>query len=87
MRRCGSGIGLELVYKVRGVLGIFRYVSSHDTGTTRGTHHIPRFLYFILDDNEATPRERSDRGHFLSLGKKASSYRGAYRVQLFNESV
>ena len=30
--------------------------------------------------NEARPRERSDRGRFLPLGKKTSSYRGAYRV-------
>ena len=34
--------------------------------------------------NEARPRERSDRGRFLPIGKKASSYRGAYRVPLFN---
>ena len=33
---------------------------------------------------EARPRERSDRGRFLPIGKKASSYRGAYRVPLFN---
>ena len=30
---------------------------------------------------------QSDRGRFLPLGKKASSYRGAYRVPLFNQSV
>ena len=29
-------------------------------------------------------RDRSDRGRFLPIGKKASSYRGAYRVPLFN---
>ena len=34
--------------------------------------------------NEARPRERSNRGHFLPLGKKVSSYRGAYMVPLFN---
>ena len=33
---------------------------------------------------EARPRERSDRGRFLPTGEKASSYRGAYRVPLFN---
>ena len=38
------------------------------------------FFVFI----EARPRERSDRGRFLPLGKKAYSYRGAYRVPLFN---
>ena len=37
------------------------------------------YLYY----NEARPRERSDRGRFLPLGKKASSYRGAYRVPLY----
>ena len=36
--------------------------------------------------DEARARERSDRGpsRFLPIGKKASSYRGAYRVPLFN---
>ena len=34
--------------------------------------------------NEASPRERNDRGRFLSLARKASSYRGSYRVPLFN---
>ena len=33
--------------------------------------------------NEERPRERSDRGRFFPIGKKASSYRGAYRVPLF----
>ena len=37
--------------------------------------------------NETRPRERSDRGFFLPMVKKASSYRGAYRVPLFNLSV
>ena len=36
--------------------------------------------------NEARPRERSDRGRSLPLGKKASSYRGAYRVSLFHKN-
>ena len=35
-------------------------------------------------NNEARPRERSDRGRFVPLGKKASSYRGAYRLPSFN---
>ena len=43
--------------------------------------HVP------LPSNEARPRERSDRGRFLPSGKKASSYRGAYRVPVFNLSV
>ena len=37
--------------------------------------------------NEPRPRERSARGRFLPLGKKASSYRGAYRVPLFKKLV
>ena len=36
---------------------------------------------------EARPRERSNRGRFLPIGKKASSYRGACGVPLFNLSV
>ena len=32
-------------------------------------------------------RERSDRGRFLPIDKKASSCRGAYRVPLLNSSV
>ena len=34
--------------------------------------------------NEARPRERSDRGRFFPIGKKAYSYRGAYRVPVFH---
>ena len=41
-------------------------------------------LMYLSTSNEARPRERSDRGRFFPLGKEASSYRGAYRVQLFN---
>ena len=39
-------------------------------------------FFFVF--NEARPRERRDRGRFSPLGKKTSSYRGAYRVPLFN---
>ena len=31
--------------------GIFRNIPSHNTGTTPEPHQIPRFLYFILDNN------------------------------------
>ena len=31
----------------------------------------------LIEYNEARPRERSDRGRFFPIGKKASSYRGA----------
>ena len=47
----------------------------------------PPCLIYISTSNEASPRERSDRGRFLPLGKKASSYRGAYRVPLFQWTV
>ena len=40
------------------------------------------FFFFVF--NEARPREQSDRGRFLPIGKKASSYWGAYRVPFFN---
>ena len=41
-------------------------------------------LMHLSTSIEARPRERSDRGRFLPIGKKAFSYRGAYRVPLFN---
>ena len=44
-------------------------------------------LIYLSSSNEARPRERSDRGRFFPIGKKASSYWGAYRVTLFNLSV
>ena len=47
----------------------------------------PLCLIYISTSNETRPRERSDRGHFLPMGKKVSSYRGAYRVPLFNYSI
>ena len=45
------------------------------------------FIVMNDADDEARPRERSDRGRFLPSGKKASSYRGASRVPLFNFSM
>ena len=44
----------------------------------------PPCLIYLSTSNEARTRERSDRGRFLPLGQKSSSYRGAYRVPLFN---
>ena len=41
----------------------------------------------LSTSNEARPRERRDRGRFSTIGIKASSYRGAYGVPLFNQSV
>ena len=37
--------------------------------------------------NEARPTERSDRGRCSPIRQNASSYRGAYRLTLFNLSV
>ena len=47
----------------------------------------PPCLIYLSTSNEAKPKERSDRGRFLPSGEKAFSYRGAYRVPLFNLSV
>ena len=47
----------------------------------------PPCLIYISTSKEERPRERRDRCRFLPLGKKAYSYRGAYRVPLFNLSV
>ena len=52
-----------------------------------GSLPCPVFGFYVVHYNEVRTRERSDRGHCLPLGKKASSYRGAYRVPLFNYSV
>ena len=48
---------------------------------------VHRRKYLVRYYNEARSRERSDRGRFLPIGKKASSLRGAYRVPLFSLSV
>ena len=40
------------------------------------------FVCFLLNFNEAGPRERCDQGRFLPIDKKSSSYRGVYRVPL-----
>ena len=44
-------------------------------------------LLYVSTGTEARPKERSDRGRFVPIGKKDSSYRGVYRVPLFNWSV
>ena len=50
MGRVGVGLGLEFV-STAVFWGIFRNIPSRNTGTTRGPHQIPRFLYFVLDTN------------------------------------
>ena len=57
------------------------------THTTCCKYQATSCLIYLSTSNEARPRERIDRGRFLPLGTKASSYRGAYRVPLFNLSV
>ena len=55
--------------------------------TRPGANMRPPCLIYLSTRNEARPRERSDRGRFLPIGKKASYYRGAYRVPLFSLCV
>ena len=47
----------------------------------------PPCLIYLSTCNEARPRERSNRGRSLPIGKQASSYRGSYRVPLFDSSA
>ena len=71
----------RIVQHTRGFAGCYEsYCRFFVLYSTR--YNIP-----VRNNNEARPRERSDRGRFLPLGKKASSYRGAYRVPIFNWSV
>ena len=52
MGRVGGGVGVSVrIGVLSSVLGIFRNMPYHNTGTTRGPHQIPPFLYFILDNN------------------------------------
>ena len=55
------------------------------THTACGKYEAASCLIYLSTRNEAKSRER--RGRFLPMGKKASSYRGAYRVPLFSKSV
>ena len=59
---------------------------ARPTGLGLGERWIERHIFYAYC-NEVRPRERSDRGSFLPLDKKASSYRGAYSVPLFSLSV
>ena len=63
---------------------VFFFLRTH---TTCCKYQATSCLIYLSTSNEARPRERIDRGRFLPLGTKASSYRGAYRVPLFNLSV
>ena len=47
----------------------------------------PPYLIYVSATNDARTRDRRDGGRFLPSGKKASSYRGASRVPLFNFSM
>ena len=60
----------------------FRFLYFQYTRPTASTRQ-PCLMYLSTSD-EARQRERIDRDRFLPIGKEASSYRGAYRVPLFN---
>ena len=67
------------------LLLLFFYFSSSNAVSRPAVSMTAPSLIHLSTSNEARPREGSDRGRFLSIiGKKASSYRGAYRVLLFN---
>ena len=65
-----------------GISFFFRFLYFERTRPTASTRQ-PCLMY-LSSSNETRPRERSDQGRFLPLGKKPSSYRSAYRVPLFN---
>ena len=51
----------------------FRFFFFLRTHTACCKHEAASCLIYLSTKNEARPRERSDRGRFLSLSKKASS--------------
>ena len=63
-----------------GISFFFRFLYFERTRPTASTRQ-PCLMY-LSTGNEARSGKRGDRGRFLPLGKKASSYRGAYRVPL-----
>ena len=64
--------------------GGFVYFSSN-AHTRPAASMRPPCVTYLSTSYEARTRERSDRGHLLPIvSKKVSSYRGAYRVPLFN---
>ena len=67
-----------------GISFFFRFLYFDRTRPIASTRQ-PCLMY-LSTSNEARPRERSDRCRFLPIGQKASSYRGAYRVPLFERS-
>ena len=64
----------------------FRFVFFFERTRPAARMRPPCWIH-LSTSNEAMQKERSDRGHFLPLGKKASSYRGGYRVPVFGMSV
>ena len=69
----------SVAYVQDGVISMPTYMKHlwHVVEECYSTGVCRQIMYF----NEARP---SDRGRFLPIGKKASSYRGAYRVPIFN---
>ena len=72
---------LGTVFSFGSVSGGIKY-SRDSTGCFVGGSATTGHERTGFKNNEARARDRSDRGRFLPLGKKASSYRGAYRVTL-----
>ena len=75
------------VFGGAGFFPFFFFVFFLRTHTTCCKYETASCLIHLSTSDEAMPSKRSDRGRFLPLDKKASSYRGAYRVPLFNWSV
>ena len=61
---------------------LFFFERTRPAASTR-----PACLIYLFTSNEAKTRELSDRGRLLPIGRKAYSYRGAYRVPLLNWPV
>ena len=75
--------GFRIVFWVRrDFVFFFRFCFFERTRSAASM--TPPCLIYLSTSNEARPKGRSDRGRFSPLGEKTSSYRGAYRVPLFN---
>ena len=71
---CGLGVG-------RIFSSFFQFLFFFER-TRPATSMRPPYFICLSSRNEARPKKRSNRGRSLPKGKKASSYRGAYRVPL-----
>ena len=69
-----QGVKRDFVFIIR-----FFFERTRPAASTK-----PACLIYLSTSNEAKTREPSDRGRLLPIGRKAPSYRGAYRVPLLN---